>query len=155
MKPLRRLGFLTIGLFDEHNPAQGHSVVRAEDDTPDFGAIQLTHVTEFREHHPEGRISQDLVVIPTDSATPEQRAQYAAYAAKRLPQPQGPGRLLFSPDYVGTSEELAEQLAFREIDEVAFALPSWARHSAGSPLRTPGARATQSASPEAHRPAPA
>jgi alkanesulfonate monooxygenase SsuD/methylene tetrahydromethanopterin reductase-like flavin-dependent oxidoreductase (luciferase family) len=107
------------------------SVVRAEEGTaPDFGAIQRTHVEEFRAHHPTGRISQGLVVIPTDSATPAQRAKYAEYAAKRLPrtrEPQGPGRLLFSPDYVGTSAELAEQLAaqpaFRAIDEVAFALP--------------------------------
>ena len=35
--------------------------------------------------------------------------------------------MLFSPDYVGTSAEIAERLAeqpaFAEIDEVAFALP--------------------------------
>lgn len=76
------------------------------------------------------RVSQGLVVIPTDSATAEQRAKYEEYAAKRLPrttEPQGPGRLLFAPDLVGTSAEIAGRLhahaAFREIDEVAFALP--------------------------------
>lgn len=41
--------------------------------------------------------------------------------------PQGPARLLFAPDLVGTSEEIAEQLrahpAYQEVDEVAFALP--------------------------------
>ena len=49
---------------------------------------------------------------------------------KRRPRtavPQGPARLLFSPDFVGTAAEIAEQLykhaAFQEIDEVAFALP--------------------------------
>ena len=35
--------------------------------------------------------------------------------------------MMFAPDLVGTSEEIAEQLyaqaAFQEIDEVAFALP--------------------------------
>lgn len=111
------------------------SVVKAEDpDGPtDFADIQLSHIREFRAHHPDGeaaRVSQGLVVIPTDSATPEQRARYEEYAAKRLPRttaPQGPARLLFAPDLVGTSAEIAERLhahaAFREVDEVAFALP--------------------------------
>ncbi|MFI1032635.1 LLM class flavin-dependent oxidoreductase [Streptomyces sp. NPDC020951] len=111
------------------------SVVKAEgpDDTRDFAEIQLSHVRAFRAAHPDGeaaRVSQGLVVIPTDSATPEQRAKYEEFAAKRLPRttsPQGPARLLFAPDLVGTSAEIAERLhahaAFREIDEVAFALP--------------------------------
>ncbi|MDH6228221.1 hypothetical protein M2169_005191 [Streptomyces sp. MJP52] len=41
--------------------------------------------------------------------------------------PRAPARLLFAPDLVGPSEELAERLtslaSFREVDEVAFALP--------------------------------
>ncbi|MFH9937970.1 LLM class flavin-dependent oxidoreductase [Streptomyces murinus] len=99
----------------------------------DFAEIQRSLIREFRAHHPDGaaaRVSQGLVVIPTDSASPEQRARYAEFAAKRLPRttaPQGPARLLFAPDLVGTSAELAERLradpAFREVDEVAFALP--------------------------------
>ncbi len=111
------------------------SVVKAEGESTDFAEIQLSHIRTFREHHPEGRISQGLVVIPTDSATPEQRAKYQAYAEKRLPrtaEPQGPARMLFSPDFVGTSAEIAERLhehaAFREIDEVAFALPFTFEH---------------------------
>ncbi|MFI8240169.1 LLM class flavin-dependent oxidoreductase [Streptomyces sp. NPDC085866] len=111
------------------------SVVKAENpEGPlDFAEIQLSQIRAFRARHPDGdaaRVSQGLVVIPTDSASPEQRAKYEAYAAKRLPRtasPQGPARLLFAPDLVGTSDELAERLhahaAFREIDEVAFALP--------------------------------
>ncbi len=114
------------------------SVVKAEGPDPesgghDFAGTQLAHVREFRAHHPDGaaaRVSQGLVVIPTDSATAEQRAKYERYAAGRLPRttsPQGPARLLFAPDLVGTSAEIAERLyahaAFREIDEVAFALP--------------------------------
>jgi alkanesulfonate monooxygenase SsuD/methylene tetrahydromethanopterin reductase-like flavin-dependent oxidoreductase (luciferase family) len=111
------------------------SVVKAEgpDDAGDFADIQLALVRAFRAAHPDGdaaRVSQGLVVIPTDSATPEQRARYEEFAARRLPRttsPQGPARLLFAPDLVGTSGELAERLhahaAFREIDEVAFALP--------------------------------
>ncbi|MBB4683701.1 LLM class flavin-dependent oxidoreductase [Amycolatopsis jiangsuensis] len=113
------------------------SVVRAED-SGSFEEIQLSHVRAFRAHHPDGeqaRVSQGLVVIPTDSATPGQRAKYEDYAAKRLPRtasPQGPAKMLFSPDFVGTSAELAERLyahpAFREIDEVAFALPFTFEH---------------------------
>ncbi|NEC84566.1 LLM class flavin-dependent oxidoreductase [Streptomyces sp. SID12501] len=111
------------------------SVVKAEGDeeSPDFAEIQLAGVRAFRAHHPDGdraRVSQGLVVIPTDSASPEQRAKYEEYAAKRLPRtaaPQGPARLMFAPDLVGTSAEIAERLyahvAFQEIDEVAFALP--------------------------------
>ncbi|MEV7092639.1 LLM class flavin-dependent oxidoreductase [Amycolatopsis sp. NPDC051045] len=106
------------------------SVVKAEGDSTDFAEIQLSHIRTFRAHHPAGRISQGLVVIPTDSATPEQRAKYEEYARKRLPrtaEPQGPARMLFSPDFVGTSAEIAARLhehaAFREVDEVAFALP--------------------------------
>ena len=117
------------------------SVVKAEGGTTgavDFAGVQLSHIREFRAHHPAGaeaRVSQGLVVIPTDSATPQQRARYEAYAAQRLPRtaaPQGPGRLLFAPDLVGTSAEIAERLrahvAFREVDEVAFALPFTFEH---------------------------
>ncbi|GKQ40480.1 LLM class flavin-dependent oxidoreductase [Streptomyces sp. A012304] len=111
------------------------SVVKAEgtEEDPDFARIQLSHVRAFRAAHPDGeaaRVSQGLVVIPTDSASPGQRAKYAEFAARRLPRtaaPQGPARMLFAPDLVGTSAEIAERLhahaAFREIDEVAFALP--------------------------------
>ena len=113
------------------------SVVKAEE-SEDFAEIQLSHVRAFRAHHPDGdraRVSQGLVVIPTDSASPEQRAKYEAYAEKRLPRtaaPQGPARLMFAPDLVGTSAEIAERLyahaAFREVDEVAFALPFTFEH---------------------------
>ena len=75
-------------------------------------------------------MSQGLVVIPTDGATPAQRERYATYAAERRPRtasPQGPARLLFAPDLVGPSEEIAEALyahaGFREVTDVAFALP--------------------------------
>jgi alkanesulfonate monooxygenase SsuD/methylene tetrahydromethanopterin reductase-like flavin-dependent oxidoreductase (luciferase family) len=108
------------------------SVVRAEE-SADFAEIQLSHVRTFRAHHPDGdraRVSQGLVVIPTDSASPQQRAKYEEFARKRTPRtaaPQGPARMLFAPDLVGTSAQIAERLhahaAFREIDEVAFALP--------------------------------
>ncbi len=115
------------------------SVVKAEGAAdPDFAEIQLSHVRAFREAHPAGervRVSQGLVVIPTDSATAEQRARYTAYAEARLPrtrEPQGPAGLMFAPDLVGTSAEIAERLeahaAYREVREVAFALPFTFEH---------------------------
>ncbi len=76
------------------------------------------------------------MVIPTDSASADQRARYTAYAESRLARtatPQGPARLMFAPDLVGTSEQIAERLyaqaAFREVDEVAFALPFTFEHA--------------------------
>jgi alkanesulfonate monooxygenase SsuD/methylene tetrahydromethanopterin reductase-like flavin-dependent oxidoreductase (luciferase family) len=108
------------------------SVVRAEE-SEDFAEIQFSHIRTFRAHHPDGdnaRVCQGLVVIPTDTASPEQRAKYEEYARKRTPRtatPQGPARVLFALDLVGTSAQIAERLyahaAFREINEVAFALP--------------------------------
>ncbi len=97
---------------------------------PDFAALQAEQIRTFRERHPEGRVSQGLVVIPTDSATDDQRRRYEEYAAARMPrtrEPHGPAQLLFSPDFVGPSDELADRLhahaGFQLVDEVAFALP--------------------------------
>ncbi len=108
------------------------SVVKAEE-SENFAEIQLSHIRTYRAHHPDGdraRVSQGLVVIPTDGASAEQRSRYEQYAQSRTPRtaaPQGPARLMFEVDFVGTSQEIAEKLyahaAFREIDEVAFALP--------------------------------
>jgi alkanesulfonate monooxygenase SsuD/methylene tetrahydromethanopterin reductase-like flavin-dependent oxidoreductase (luciferase family) len=115
------------------------SVVKAEGSTDDFATIQRRQVDAFRAAHPAGdaaRVSQGLVVVPTDSATPEQAAKYHAYAEARLPrtrEPQGPAGLLFAPDLVGTSAEIAEALrahaGFQAVDEVAFALPFSFEHA--------------------------
>jgi alkanesulfonate monooxygenase SsuD/methylene tetrahydromethanopterin reductase-like flavin-dependent oxidoreductase (luciferase family) len=76
------------------------------------------------------RASQGLVVIPTDTATAEQKVKYHAYAEGRFgrtTKPQGPQRMLFAPDLVGDSEQIAESLrahaGFRAVDELVFALP--------------------------------
>jgi len=108
-------------------------VTLGPDDPVDFAHVQAQQVRAFRAAHPSGaaaRVSQGLVVIPTDGADAEQRSRYAAYAERRLPRtraPQGPAGLLFAPDLVGPAEQLAERLyehaGFREVDEVAFALP--------------------------------
>ena len=110
------------------------SVVFPEPDgATEFAEIQREQIVAFRAAHPAGaaaRVSQGLVVIPTDSATAEQRAKYAAYVAARTPRtagPQGPRGMLFARDLVGSSDQIAEELyahaGFREVDEVAFALP--------------------------------
>jgi len=108
------------------------NVTKAEQ-LEDFVEAQLSHINTFRAHHPDGRrarVSQGLVVIPTDSASAEQRAKYLSYAEARTPRtatPQGPARLMFALDLVGPAEEVAERLyanaAFQQINEVAFALP--------------------------------
>ena len=116
------------------------SVVKAEDGgAGDFAAIQHAQIEAFRAQHPAGRdarVSQGLVVIPTDTATAEQRSTYDAYVAARTPRtaaPQGPARLLFARDVLGTSTQIAEQLythaAFRDVDEVVFALPFGFEHA--------------------------
>lgn len=99
------------------------------DDEPDFAAVQAAQIRAFRAAGGT-RASQGLVVIPTDSASAAQEERYRAYVAERLPRtraPQRPRGMLFAPDLVGTSAEIAEQLwghaGFREVDEVAFALP--------------------------------
>ncbi|WP_086661956.1 LLM class flavin-dependent oxidoreductase [Lentzea kentuckyensis] len=104
------------------------NVVQAEQ-SEDFAEIQQSHIRTFREHG-GGRVSQGLVVIPTDSATTEQRAKYQDYVDQRTARtgaPVGPRRFMFARDLIGTSAEIAEQLyahlAFQEVDEVAFALP--------------------------------
>jgi alkanesulfonate monooxygenase SsuD/methylene tetrahydromethanopterin reductase-like flavin-dependent oxidoreductase (luciferase family) len=99
----------------------------------DFATIQAQHIDVFRSSHPRpesARVSQGLVVIPTDSASPRQARRYRAYAAERYERtltPQGPRDMVASPDYVGTSDEIAEMLynhrGFQRVDEVVFALP--------------------------------
>ncbi|MGE0297688.1 LLM class flavin-dependent oxidoreductase [Pseudonocardia sp.] len=120
----RRAGALGMNLLTSN-------VVKAVPGAPpDFARLQLDVIEAFRAARPQGRVSQGLVVIPTDSATPEQRAKYDAYVAARTPrtaEPQGPAGLLFARDLVGPSKRIAEGLyahaAFREVREAVFALP--------------------------------
>ena len=108
------------------------SVIQSTTST-DFDTEQYAQISLYRDTHADGqnaRVSQGLVVVPTDTATPDQRRRYEAYAESRRGRvgiPQGPRGLLFAADLVGTSEQIAERLlssrAFPEVDEVAFALP--------------------------------
>ena len=61
------------------------SVVKAEE-SEDFAEIQLSHIQRFRSHHPDGataRVSQGLVVIPTDTAI--ERPGGEVRAVRRVP----------------------------------------------------------------------
>ncbi|MGO4248234.1 LLM class flavin-dependent oxidoreductase [Paenarthrobacter sp. RAF54_2] len=100
----------------------------------DFAAVQTSQIRAYREASAlagnTARVSQGLVVIPTDSASPAQRQKYQRYVDERTPRtraPQGPKGMMFAQDLIGTSEDIAEQLyahqGFQEVDEVAFALP--------------------------------
>jgi len=101
--------------------------------TDDFAASQVGQIERYRASLAPGaapRIAQGRVVLPTDHATPEQRAKYEAYAEARTPRtlaPIGRRRTLIARDLVGPSELIAERLAedasFREVDEFFLELP--------------------------------
>ena len=66
----------------KHNLNFLTSNVIKSDGSLDFAEIQRHQLTKFYENHAlgsEARASQGLVVIPTDSATPEQINKYRAY----------------------------------------------------------------------------
>ena len=82
-------------------------------------------------HNPKGPASHRVWWSSPPTRRPtDQIRRYREYAASRFERtkaPQGPRGTLFSPDYVGTTDELADQLfdhaGFQRADEVAFALP--------------------------------
>ena len=105
-----------------------------KDQEPDFALVQQSQIRAYREAAAQNgnpaRVSQGLVVIPTDSASPGQRRKYQRYVDERTPRtlaPQGPKGMMFAQDIIGSSDQIAEQLyahqGFQEVDEVAFALP--------------------------------
>jgi len=110
-------------------------VFPSPDEEPNFARVQQNQIRAYREAaaaqgRKPARVSQGLVVIPTDSASAAQREKYQRYVDERTPRtgaPQGPKGMLFAKDLIGTSEQIAEQLyahaGFQEVDEVAFALP--------------------------------
>ncbi|WP_439694311.1 LLM class flavin-dependent oxidoreductase [Curtobacterium sp. SP.BCo] len=108
------------------------SVTRSEHGT-DFATNQRAQIDAYLDAHADpgtARVSQGLVVIPTDTATPEQEARYRAYVearSGRVGVPMGPAGMLFAADLVGTSAEIADRLradsGYQAVTEVAFALP--------------------------------
>jgi alkanesulfonate monooxygenase SsuD/methylene tetrahydromethanopterin reductase-like flavin-dependent oxidoreductase (luciferase family) len=113
------------------------SVISAEV-SDDFDVNQRSQIDLYRQHWADllggtPRVSQGLVVIPTDHATADQKARYEAYVEHRRTvgvgriQSFGPKKMITAPDLIGSSDEITEQLidlaAFRAVEEVAFALP--------------------------------
>ncbi|MEV6765963.1 LLM class flavin-dependent oxidoreductase [Streptomyces sp. NPDC051105] len=86
------------------------------EDTDDFTTAQLNLLAAYRrtlsgDRAP--RVALGRVIVPLDSADAATRARYRAYAASRHERtlaPQGPKRILFAPDVVGTSEQILERL---------------------------------------------
>ena len=93
------------------------SVVRAEE-SEDFAEIQLSHIRAFRDGAPDGRarVSQGLVVIPTDSAERRRsgRSTRRTWPARtpRTTTPQGPARMhVRAATWSARPREIAERPA--------------------------------------------
>ncbi|MBF4617682.1 LLM class flavin-dependent oxidoreductase [Clavibacter sp. VKM Ac-2873] len=105
-----------------------------------FAADQRGLIDAYLAAHPDpaaAHVTLALVVVPTDGATSEQRARYAADAAARAERaaradqsedPRAASSMVRAPDLVGPSDEIAAVLladpAVQAADELAIALPS-------------------------------
>ncbi|UKF81070.1 LLM class flavin-dependent oxidoreductase [Clavibacter californiensis] len=105
-----------------------------------FAADQRGLIDAYRAAHPDpaaAHVTLALVVVPTDGATAEQRARYAADAATRAERaaradqsedPRAASSMVRAPDLVGPSDEIAAALladrAVQAADELAIALPA-------------------------------
>lgn len=101
-----------------------------------FAIAQRNQIRGYRAALPDGqrgRVALGHVVLPLDSATPEQRERYTAYLVERTPRTESPQewqpgrRTLIKQDRIGLADDLAADLyddpAFREIDEFFIELP--------------------------------
>ncbi|MGW1214398.1 LLM class flavin-dependent oxidoreductase [Streptomyces sp. NPDC002499] len=82
--------------------------------TDDFTTAQSNLLAEYRRLRSASRVAVGRVIVPFDGADRATRARYREYAASRHARtlaPQGPKRILFAPDVVGTAEQILEQLA--------------------------------------------
>jgi alkanesulfonate monooxygenase SsuD/methylene tetrahydromethanopterin reductase-like flavin-dependent oxidoreductase (luciferase family) len=106
--------------------------------TDDFTTAQLNLLSAYRQvlgDRRPARVALGRVIVPFDSADEATRARYRAYAASRRERtlaPQGPKRILFAPDVVGTAEQILEQLtadpAVTAVPELRLELPYEFRH---------------------------
>ncbi|MFJ3669574.1 LLM class flavin-dependent oxidoreductase [Streptomyces sp. NPDC090106] len=103
------------------------------EDTDDFTTAQLGLLRAYRRELPSdasARVALGRVIVPLDGADAAGRARYRAYAASRHERtlaPQGPRRVLFAPDVVGTAEQILERLTadpvLAEVSELRLELP--------------------------------
>ena len=114
------------------------SVVKAEE-SEDFAEIQLSHIRDLPRPPPRRRPApgsrrgwSSSPPTPPRPSSARSTRQYAERGRPAPPRRRGRRGMMFAPDLVGTSDEIAERLyahaAFREIDEVAFALPFTFEH---------------------------
>ncbi|CCE74569.1 LLM class flavin-dependent oxidoreductase [Clavibacter nebraskensis] len=105
-----------------------------------FAQDQRDLIDAYRAAHPDSaaaHVTLALVVVPTDGATAEQRARYAAARTERTARaaradqsedPRAASSMVRAPDLVGPSDELAAALladpAVQAADELAIALPA-------------------------------
>jgi alkanesulfonate monooxygenase SsuD/methylene tetrahydromethanopterin reductase-like flavin-dependent oxidoreductase (luciferase family) len=103
-------------------------------DTDDFGTAQLTQVRAYRQAFAaarQPRVVAGRVTLPLDSADAATRRKYRDYQAARhgrtLTPQGGERRVLISPDLVGTSAEIVENLradpVLAEVTELQLELP--------------------------------
>ena len=107
--------------------------VTTGENTDDFFEAQLNQLQLYRKHWSfarRPRIGLGRVIVPFDSADRQTRERYRAYAVSRHArtlQANGERRILFSPDVVGTSGEILDQLAADPllplVDEFRMELP--------------------------------
>ncbi|OUE25922.1 LLM class flavin-dependent oxidoreductase [Clavibacter michiganensis] len=101
-----------------------------------FGEDQRALIDAYRDAHPDSaaaHVTLALVVVPTDGATTEQRARYAADAAARAERAAraegrpGGASMVRADDLVGPADRLAAALradpAVQAADELAIVLP--------------------------------
>lgn len=105
------------------------------EDTDDYFTAQLRQLEAFRRALADDaprtpRVARGRVVVPTDSADAATRRRYADFAASRHARtlsPQGERRTLFSPDLVGSSEQILELLhqdpLLHQVEELRIELP--------------------------------
>jgi alkanesulfonate monooxygenase SsuD/methylene tetrahydromethanopterin reductase-like flavin-dependent oxidoreductase (luciferase family) len=118
-----------------------------------FGEDQRALIDAYRDAHPDpvaAHVTLALVVVPTDGATADQRARYAADAAARAERAAraegrpGGASMVRAGDLVGPSDELAAALradpAVQAADELAIVLPDDLRPDDATQILTDVAR---------------
>lgn len=121
----RGLGIYLGNLTDESGGAQ--------DGPPDFEAAQRVRIDHYRDAYrgeQPPRVALERVIVPLDSANPDQRARYLRFAESREERTRhrhGDRGTVIQRDLVGSTEEIADRLSadpsFDGATELRLALP--------------------------------
>lgn len=90
------------------------NVITAEG-SDDFLTTQTQLIATWRQHlgAQKARVGLGRVILPTDNADADTKARYLAFRDARLArtrQPNGPKRMMFLPDLVGSTDEILSAL---------------------------------------------